>query len=355
MVSCIIAAIGIGVVLLFGCLGETLNEKAGHLNLGMPGIMCMGTFGGCFGVELYLKSLPDAVTTAVGVPVTSDKIAQEMFVTNMHNISNPSWIAVFLLAVFFAMLFAAFGGLIYAFLTVTLRCNQNITGLALTTFGAGFTDYFMGTLTKRGFNYASVVLRRSLVDIFPSLGKLGWFADIFLSHGILVYIAIALAIIMAILLKKSRVGLNLRAVGENPATADAAGININAYKYAAILIGAAIAGLGGLYYVMCESKGSWMNSSTIQAFGWLAIALVIFTVWKPDLAIAGSVVFGFLYVFNSYSSAFGIKLPSLASGRIVELLPYVITIIVLIVTSIVGKKETQPPASLGINYFREER
>ena len=149
----------------------------------------------------------------------------------MHNISNPSWIAVFLLAVFFAMLFAAFGGLIYAFLTVTLRCNQNITGLALTTFGAGFTDYFMGTLTKRGFNYASVVLRRSLVDIFPSFGKLGWFADIFLSHGILVYIAIALAIIMAILLKKSRVGLNLRAVGENPATADAAGININAYKY----------------------------------------------------------------------------------------------------------------------------
>ena len=188
MVSCIIAAIGIGVVLLFGCLGETLNEKAGHLNLGMPGIMCMGTFGGCFGVELYLKSLPDAVTTAVGVPVTGDKIAQEMFVTNMHNISNPSWIAVFLLAVFFAMLFAAFGGLIYAFLTVTLRCNQNITGLALTTFGAGFTDYFMGTLTKRGFNYASVVLRRSLVDIFPSFGKLGWFADIFLSHGILVCI-----------------------------------------------------------------------------------------------------------------------------------------------------------------------
>lgn len=98
-----------------------------------------------------------------------------------------------------------------------------------------------------------------------------------------------------------------------------------------------------------------MNSSTIQAFGWLAIALVIFAVWKPDLAIAGSVLFGFLYVFNSYSSAFGIKLPSLAFGRIVELLPYVITIIVLIVTSIVGKKETQPPASLGVNYFREER
>lgn len=216
MVSCIVAAIGIGVVLLFGCLGETLNEKSGHLNLGIPGIMCMGTFGGCFGVELYLKNLPDAVTTAVGVPTTGDKIAQEMFVTNMHNISNPSWIAVFLLAVFFAMLFAAFGGLIYAFLTVTLRCNQNITGLALTTFGAGFTDYFMGTLTKRGFNYASVVLRRSLVDIFPSLENLGWFADIFLSHGILVYIAIALAIITAVLLKKSRVGLNLRAVGENP-------------------------------------------------------------------------------------------------------------------------------------------
>lgn len=355
MVSCIVAAIGIGVVLLFGCLGETLNEKSGHLNLGIPGIMCMGTFGGCFGVELYLKNLPDAVTTAIGVPVAGSGLTQEMFVTNMHNISDPSWAAVFFLSMLFAMLFAAFGGLIYAFLTVTLRCNQNITGLALTTFGAGFTDYFMGTLTKRGFNYASIALRKSLVDVFPALGKLGWFAEIFLSHGILVYIAIALAIALAIILKKTRVGLNLRAVGESPSTADAAGINITAYKYGAIVIGAAIAGLGGLYYVMCESNGSWMNSSTIQAFGWLAIALVIFTVWKPDLAVLGSILFGFLYVFNSYSSAFGIKLPSIASGRIVELLPYVVTIIVLIVTSIVGKKETQPPASLGINYFREER
>ena len=355
MVSCIVAAIGIGVVLLFGCLGETLNEKSGHLNLGMPGIMCMGTFGGCFGVELYLKSLPNAVTTVIGVPVAGDKIAQEMYVANMQNISNPSWIVVLVLAVVFAMLFAALGGLIYAFLTVTLRCNQNITGLALTTFGAGFTDYFMGTLSKRGFNYASIALRRSLVDVFPSLGNLGWFADIFLSHGVLVYIAIALAVVMAIMLKRSRVGLNLRAIGENPATADAAGININAYKYGAILIGAAIAGLGGLYYVMCESKGSWMNSSTIQAFGWLAIALVIFAVWKPGVAVAGSLVFGFLYVFNSYSAAFGVKLPGAASGRIVELLPYVVTIVVLIVTSIIGKKETQPPASLGVNYFREER
>lgn len=324
MVVYLVSAISISTVFLFGCIGEIITEKSGHLNLGMPGIMCMGTFGGCFGVSLYMNAL-----------------AQQ---------EDAVWLLLVLFAVFFAMLFAAFGGGIYAFLTVTLRCNQNITGLALTTFGAGFTDYFMGTINTDRFAWASKVIRYSL----PFSDKLGWFGEIFLSHGILVYLAIAIAIVVAIVFKRTRTGLNLRAVGENPATADAAGVNVNAYKYGAILIGSAIAGIGGLFYVMDYVGGSWQNSSTIEAFGWLAIALVIFSVWKPDLAILGSFVFGLLYVFISFCGLFGIQL-ALEQREIVKLMPYAIAIVVLIVTSIIGKKETQPPAALGLNYFREER
>lgn len=328
MTAFLVNAINISLVFLYGCVGETVTEKSGHLNLGIPGIMCMGTLGGSCGVAIYMNGLQD--------------------------VGSASMILLLLSTLFFAMLFAAAGGLIYAFLTVTLRCNQNITGLAITTFGEGITDFFMAEIDKTHFTAASNLLRGSLLDAFPALEKLGWFGEIFLSHGILLYIGIALAVVTALVLRKSRMGLNLRAVGESPATADAAGINVTAYKYGAILSGAAIAGLGGLFYVMDSAAGSWENSSTISAFGWLAIALVIFAVWQPDIAIFGSFVFGLLYVFGSYSSLFGI-ITSLAGRELLKLLPYVITIIVLIVTSIAGKKETQPPASLGLNYFREER
>lgn len=325
MVQFLVSAITISIVFLYGCVGEIITEKSGHLNLGIPGIMCMGTFGGCFGVATYMNSLA----------------TQEAAV----------WMLLILFAVAFSALFAALGGLIYAFLTVTFRCNQNLVGLALTTFGSGFTDYFMKRINTDRFAYASKLMRSNL----PFADKLGWFGQIFLSYDILVYFAIAIAVAVALILKKTRVGLNLRAVGENPSTADAAGINVNRYKYAAILIGAAIAGIGGLFYVMIYVGGSWENSSTIEMFGWIAIALVIFSVWKPDFAILGSFIFGMLYVLNSYSQiAFNITL-SLAQKELVKLLPYFVAIVVLVITSIVGKKETQPPASLGVNYFREER
>ena len=328
MIAFLVSAINICMVFLYGCIGETITEKSGHLNLGIPGIMCMGTLGGAFGVQIYMNSLSDP--------------------------QNASFILLLLCALAMSMIVAAVGGLIYAFLTVTLRSNQNITGLALTTFGAGVTDFFMTTIDKSRFAVASKLIKTSLVDAIPALKNLGWFADIFLSHGILVYIAIALAIVVAWFMRKIRVGLNLRAIGESPATADAAGLNVSAYKYSAVLIGAAIAGIGGLFYVMDSSAGSWENSSTISAFGWLAIALVIFAIWRTDFAILGSFIFGLLYVFNSYSSLFGIT-TSLAGRELLKLLPYVVTLIVLIVTSIVGKKETQPPSSLGLNYFREDR
>ena len=158
--------------------------------------------------------------------------------------------------------------------------------------------------------------------------------------------AIAIAFVAAFVLRKTKVGLYLRAVGENPATADAAGINVNKYKYLAILIGSAIAGLGGLTYLMDYVRGSWENSNTIQAMGWLAIALVIFTLWKPDLSILGAFVFGALYLEAT-------KLRTIF--YLLDSIPYLITILVLILTSVFDSRENQPPAALGLAYFREER
>lgn len=326
-VGLIVGAIGIGVVFLFGSIGEILTEKSGHLNLGIPGVMCMGMAGGCIMVVTYMKGLSDP--------------------------SSASYVLILLSAIFGACLFAAFGGAIYAFLTVTLRTNQNVVGLALTTFGAGFSQFLMNRLFsavptgKTLLAAASVKIKSCL----PFANSLGVFGKIFLSHGILVYFAIALAIVAALFLRKTKVGLRLRAVGENPATADAVGINVTAYKYGAILIGSAIAGLGGLFYVLDYNCGTFDNTMTIQAFGWLAIALVIFTMWRPDLSILGSIVFGALYILGAKVT--GLK--TLGQQELIKLLPYVVTIIVLILTSIFGGKSVQPPAALGTNYFREER
>lgn len=323
MVGIIVGAISMGMVFLLGSVGEIITEKSGHLNLGIPGVMCLGTAGGCFGVSIYIDSL--------------------------KSVSDAQWLPLILIPIIMAIIFAALGGLIYAFLTVTFRVNQNVVGLALTTFGAGFAQFFMDEFVenKMLFAKASKIIRKPL----PFYEKLGWFGEIFLSYGFLVYFAVALAVIAAIVLKRTRVGLSVRAVGENPATADAVGINVTAYKYGAILIGSAIAGLGGLLYVMEYNSGTFDNTLTIQSYGWLSIALVIFAMWKPDLCILGSIIFGALYILG-----YKIKgLNSLGQQELIKLLPYVVTVVVLIITSIIDSKENQPPASLGQNYFREER
>ena len=202
-----------------------------------------------------------------------------------------------------------------------------------------------------GSETASVSLRNISVYFkatLPFASKLGWFGEIFFSYGFLTYIGIAVAIVAAIVLNKTRVGLHLRAVGENPATADAAGINVTRYKYFATCIGSVIAGLGGLHYVF-EYVGNWSNNGFGDR-GWLAIALVIFALWRPNIAIFGSILFGGLYML-------GITLPGLSRpmGAFVEMIPYIVTILLLIIMSIRNKKENQPPASLGLSYFREER
>ena len=152
------------------------------------------------------------------------------------------------------------------------------------------------------------------------------------------------------MLNHTRTGLHLRAVGESPTTADAAGINVTRYKYMATCIGAMIAGLGGLYYVMDYASGMWSNNAFGDR-GWLAIALVIFTVWRPNVGVLASFLFGGLYILHMY-------IPSgmnLAVKELYKMAPYVVTIVVLVLTSMRIKRENQPPASLGLPYFREER
>jgi simple sugar transport system permease protein len=244
-------------------------------------------------------------------------------------------------------------GLIFSFLTVTLRANQNVVGLAMTTFGVGFGNFFGGSLIKlTGGAVPSIALSetsRFFSRHLPIADSMGWFGKIFLSYGFMTYLAVAIAIVTAFILTKTRIGLQLRAVGENPETADAAGIDVTKYKYFAICIGCMIAGLGGLFYVMDYANGVWSNDAFGDR-GWLAIALVIFTLWKPNVAIFGSILFGGLYILNLFIPGAG-----MATKELYKMLPYVVTIIVLIITSMRRKREHQPPESLGLPYFREDR
>ena len=173
--------------------------------------------------------------------------------------------------------------------------------------------------------------------------------DVFLSYSFLAYVAIIIALVSAFVLKKTKPGLNLRAVGENPATADAAGINVNRYKYVSTCVGSVIAGFGGLYYVMDYACGVWSNDGFGDR-GWLAIALVIFAIWKPNVSILGSILFGGLFIVHNYIQNLGV-----ATQELFKMIPYVVTIVVLVFTSMRKKRENQPPQSLGLSYFREER
>lgn len=325
MISVIIQrAVMQGIPLLYGSTGEILTEKSGHLNLGIPGIMYVGAISGVAGAFLYEQAV--------------DKI-------------NP------LLAIIITFLCCIIGatlmGLIYCFLTVTLRANQNVTGLALTTFGVGIGNFFGGSLIKITNSKVPSISLSATSNAFrttlPFADKLGWFGQIFLSYGFLAYLAIAIALAASYFLNKTRAGLHLRAIGESPQTADAAGINVTRYKYLATCTGSAVAGLGGLYYVMDYMNGVWSNNAFGDR-GWLSIALVIFAMWRPSLSILGSILFGGLYVLPMY-----IPNISVYTKKLFEMLPYVVTIIVLILTSVRNKKENQPPQSLGLPYFREER
>ena len=189
----------------------------------------------------------------------------------------------------------------------------------------------------------------------PVLSGMGVLGQTVFGYGFMVYAATVLAIALHFFLNRTRTGLNLRAIGESPATADAAGVSVTRYKYLATCLGAGISGLGGVYYVLDYNQGIWATTGQIEALGWLAVALVIFTTWKPLAAIWGSYLFGLLYwLYQFLPTLLGISVPGYVTD-LIQMVPYVVTIVVLVVTSLRKKREDQPPASLGLAYFREER
>ena len=316
-----------GIPLLYGSTGEILTEKSGNLNLGIPGVMYVGGICGVIGAFFYEQAVPAAemsALAAIGIPMLCSLAGSLLM------------------------------GLIYCLLTVTLRANQNVTGLALTTFGVGVGNFFGGSLIKlSGSEVPSIALSATSAYFSKSLPiaeTTGWFGQVFLSYGFLAYLAIVVALLASYFLKHTRAGLHLRAVGESAATADAAGINVTKYKYLATCVGSMIAGLGGLYYVMDYACGVWSNNAFGDR-GWLAIALVIFTIWRPNVSVLASILFGGLYILYLYIPTGS----QMAVKELYKMLPYVVTVVVLVISSLRNNMEKQPPASLGLSYFREER
>ena len=276
LVSFIPRAVMQGIPLLYGSTGEILTEKSGNLNLGIPGVMYVGGICGVIGSFFYEQAVPAeemSALLALGIPLACSLLGSLLM------------------------------GLLYSFLTITLRANQNVTGLALTTFGVGVGNFFGGSLIRlTDSEVPSIALSATSAYFSQSLpfaDSLGWFGQVFLSYGFLAYLAVIIALVASYVLKRTRVGLQLRAVGESPATADAAGINVTRYKYVATCVGSMIAGLGGLYYVMDYACGVWSNNAFGDR-GWLAIALVIFTIWRPNVSILASILFGGFYILYLY-------------------------------------------------------
>ena len=320
LIAFLAKAIKAASVFIFGSTGETLTEKSGHLNMGIPGIMYLGALGGLLGERIYISSVPASV--------------------------QLNGFMIIFMPLLFSVLFAALGGALFSFFTVTLKCNHNVTGLTITTFGVGLSCYFIGLIKTDRFNEAGLAIQSLFNTNFPDTE---FFGNVFLSHSFFTYLAIIIAIATAVVLSRTKIGLNLRACGENPAAADAAGINVDMYRYLATIIGAAIAGIGGMAFEMDLLKGYFNAKDAVDAFGWLALSLVIFSVWKPGICIGASFIFGALQQMRFY-------LPIHPNyQQVFVLIPYAFTIIVLILTSIFNKKNIQPPAALGVTYFREDR
>ncbi len=311
------------VVLVYGTVGEILTEKAGSLNLGVEGTMAVGAMFG------YLA----AVTT-----------------------NN--------LVVGLVVAFVAGGlcGLLFSFLTVSLQANQNVTGLTITTFGLGLY-FFVG----KGFgsswpalSSAPDVVSAVAATPIPGLSALPVIGKAFFSHSMLVYLAVVIAVGIWWYMAYTKMGLRLRAVGENPGAADSVGVNINLYKYVHIIAGSGIMGLGGFYMALVMGGSFEGSTCWINGYGWISIALVIFANWNPVMAILGALVFGFFNTLQVYSGSLANTFPdtlgwlSAFPAQLYQALPFLITAIVLIATSI-RHSDSGGPGALGVNYFREER
>ena len=310
--------------LLYGTVGEIVVEKSGSLNLGVEGIMAVGAIFGYI-VGCYTNSLLIGILTA------------------------------------FAM--GALMGLLFAALTVSLQANQNITGLTLTTFGLG-VYFFVGNAIKAVAwpamsDYSSI--KNGFADLaIPGLSQIPVIGKGLFTHNVLVYLGVAIALCMWFYLNRTTPGLRLRSVGENPASADSVGINVKRVKYLHICLGCGIMGIGG-YYMGLNMSGSFSSACWINGYGWIAVALVIFANWNPAMAILGTFVFGFFNTLRVSGSSLAVAFPdtlgwlAAVPTQLYQALPFIITAIVLVVTSVRKREGSGLPAALGLNYFREER
>jgi len=316
LVLILASAVLYGTPLLFAALGELLAERSGVLNLGVEGMMLLGAVMGFWAVQ--------SLEAAGGVTLAA--------------------------ALVVAALAGALMALIHAFLVITLRANQIVSGLALTIFAgaAGLSSYLGNDLDLSG-----APADRTFVPLdVLGLGDLPVLGPILFDQSALVYLSWACTLAIGLYLARTRPGLNVRAVGESPAAADAMGINVTAYRYAHTLAGGALAGVGGACFSL-EITPQWVTGLTGGA-GWIAVALVIFAFWRADLCLVGA------YLFGAFSA-----LPLLLQARgwltgvpaeVFQSLPYVMTIVVLVaVSSSAAKRRLGAPAALGVPYVREER
>ena len=324
IVALINAAVFSGTPIMYGTSGEILTEKSGNLNLGVEGMMFMGGAFGLLTTFLYGNAAGESASGVIAVIIS-------------------------LVSSFLA---GAFGALIFSFLTITLRANQNVTGLALTILGTG-VGQFVGRLMMRmvGGNVSvSYNIRSAFANSpFPqTLQNIPVIGPLLFSYNIFVYLGVVIVIVMHIFLSRTRKGLYLRAVGESPATADSAGINVTRYKYLATVIGGGISAIGGMVFTMTISGTVWTHTG-LSGEGWISVALVIFCLWRPINSLWGSVLFGALLILY-------LRLPiSFIPRHIYKIVPYIVTALVLIMVSIRQRREDQPPAALGTAYFREDR
>jgi simple sugar transport system permease protein len=301
------AAVQAGTPLLFATVGEIVTEKVGNLNLGVEGLMLMGAVGG--------------------------------FMAG-YNTGSP------IMALVVAALTAMIGGWIYAFLTVTLRANQVVTGLSITILGTGISGFL-------GQSLVGEVLPKSFTNVFreislPLLNKIPLIGPVFFEQNIFVYLGFLTTILLGVYFNFTRYGLNAKTVGENPYAADANGISVSLYKYVHILMGSALCGLGGAYLSLVYIP-AWQENITAGR-GWIAVALVIFSMWHPYRALIGAFVFGGLDIIGFRLQELNISI----SQYLIDMFPYIVTILVLIFNS-VRKDFNAGPKGLSVSYFREER
>ena len=291
--------------ILSACIGEIFSQRAGVMNLGLEGIMLMGAVTG------YL--------TCVGTKSLA-------------------------LSVLVALIVGAAFGFIYALLTVTLQANQVVSGLAMMTFGTGLSG-FIG----KAVAHAASSVKFNKIEI-PGLSKIPFIGDIFFKHDLLVYILFLLVPITWFYIYKTRAGLKLRALGENPGALDADGVNVYRLRYIYIMLGCALVALGGAYLTLAYTP-FWTEGMTAGK-GWIASALVIFASWNPLMAALGALLFGGINVIGNYVQLYYPEIPT----HFIAMLPYVCTIVVLIFsTGNFRKKHSSSPAALTIPYDRESR